>query len=354
MQDIIHIDMDAFYAAVEQRDFPQYRNKPVVVGGDPEKRGVVATCSYEARKFGIHSAMPCAHAMRLCPNAIFLRPRFEVYRNISQQIRDIMLSYTDFVEPLSLDEAYLDVTDCKRSFGSPTLVAKAIKNEIHHVTQLSASAGVSYNKFLAKIASDIDKPDGLTLVTEKQGPNFVKNLPIGKFYGIGPATEAKMKNLGVYTGGDLLAWSLEELKPVFGKVSEYYYLAARGIDHRKVESQRERKSIGSEKTYSVDLTDRQEMLTKLKILAEDVWQEMQTKKLTARTITVKVKFDNFVQLTRAMTLSSTISQVEDINRQLDDLLNKAEVNGRRVRLLGVSVSKLSAIAPSNDEQLTLL
>ena len=354
IRDIIHIDMDAYYAAVEQRDFPQYRNKPVVVGGNPEQRGVVATCSYEARQYGIHSAMPCAQAIRLCPSAIFLRPRFEIYRNVSQQIREIMHSYTDYVEPLSLDEAYLDVSDSKRSFGSPTLVAKAIKNEIFQTTQLTASAGVSYNKFLAKIASDLDKPNGLTLITEKQGPEFVRTLPIGKFYGIGPATKAKMKNLGVYTGEDLLAWSLEELKPIFGKVSEYYYLAARGIDHRVVESHRERKSIGSEKTFSIDVVDRHEMLTKLNILAEEVWQEMQTKKLTARTITVKVKFDNFVQLTRSITLSSAISQAGDIKSQLDELLSKAEVNGRRVRLLGVSVSKLSAIESTKDEQLTLL
>ncbi|MEM7402313.1 MAG: DNA polymerase IV [Pseudomonadota bacterium] len=354
MQNIIHIDMDAYFAAVEQRDFPQYRNKPVVVGGDPEKRGVVATCSYEARKFGIHSAMPCAHAMRLCPNAIFLRPRFEVYRQISQQIQDIMFSYTDFVEPLSLDEAYLDVNDCKRSFGSPTLVAKAIKKEITQATGLTASAGVSYNKFLAKIASDMDKPNGLTLITEKQGPDFVRALPIGKFYGVGPATETKMHNLGIYSGEDLLAWSLEELKPVFGKVSEYYYLAARAIDHRKVVSHRERKSIGSEKTYSEDVSDYEEMLSRLKSLADEVWYEMQIKKLTARTITVKVKFDNFVQVTRAVTLSNIITKIEDINGQLDDLLSKAEVNGRRVRLLGVSVSKLSVVTASNDEQLTLL
>lgn len=353
-KDIIHIDMDAFYASVEQRDFPQYRNKPVVVGGDPEKRGVVATCSYEARKFGIHSAMACARALRLCPNAIFVRPRFEVYRQISQQIRDIMFSYTDLVEPLSLDEAYLDVTQCKRSFGSPTLVAKAIKNEITQVTQLTASAGVSYNKFIAKIASDLDKPDGITLITQKQGPDFVKQLPIGKFHGIGPATEAKMQSLGVYSGEDLLSWTLEELTPIFGKVAEYYYFAARGIDHRNVESHRERKSIGSEKTYSEDVVDQEEMRSRLNKLAEDVWQDLQAKNMTARTITVKVKFDNFVQLTRAVTLSRNIEQLQDITGQLDDLLKKAETDGRRVRLLGVSVSKLILREQSEEEQLPLL
>ena len=354
MQDIIHIDMDAFYAAVEQRDFPQYRNKPVVVGGDPEKRGVVATCSYEARKFGIHSAMPCSRALRLCPHAIFVRPRFDLYREISQQIRDVMFSYTDLVEPLSLDEAYLDVTKNKRSFGSPTLVAKAIKNQIQQETGLTASAGISYNKFLAKIASDLDKPDGLTLITEKQGPSFVKQLPIEKFHGIGPATQSKMQDLGVYSGEDLLAWSLEELKPLFGKVSEYYYHAARGIDHRKVVSHRPRKSIGSEKTYSEDVSDPEEMLQRLKKLAEEVWQDLRAKRMTARTITVKVKFDNFVQVTRAVTISSDISKLEDIVSPLAELLNKAEVKGRKVRLLGVSVSNLTMLEEADEEQLPLL
>jgi len=354
MQDIIHIDMDAFYASVEQRDFPQYRKKAVVVGGDPEQRGVVATCSYEARKFGIHSAMPCAHAIRLCPNAIFVRPRFELYRQISQQIRDIMFSYTDLVEPLSLDEAYLDVTQCKRSFGSPTLIAKSIRNEIQQVTGLTASAGISYNKFLAKIASDLEKPDGLTLITEKQGPDFVKKLPIGKFHGIGPATESKMQDLGVYSGEDLLAWSLEELKPMFGKVSDYYFHAARGIDHRKVESHRQRKSIGSEKTYSEDVGDTEEMLHRLEKLAEEVWQDLVGKHMTARTITVKVKFENFVQITRSITLANDMSKLADITIPLRDLLDKAEVNGRRVRLLGVSASKLTMLGQVDEEQLTLL
>lgn len=350
MQDIIHIDMDAFYASVEQRDFPQYRNKPVVVGGDPEKRGVVATCSYEARKFGIHSAMPCAHALRLCPNAIFVRPRFELYREISQQIRDIMFSYTDLVEPLSLDEAYLDVTQCKRSFGSPTLVAKAIKNEIQQATGLTASAGISYNKFIAKIASDLDKPDGLTLITEQQGPDFVKQLLIGKFHGIGPATESKMQDLGVYSGEDLLAWNLEELKPIFGKVSDYYYHAARGI----VVSHRQRKSIGSEKTYSEDVANMEEMRQRLEKLAEEVWQDLSDKHMTARTITIKVKFDNFVQLTRSITLGNDVSKLTDMTAPLRDLLDKAEVNGRRVRLLGISVSKLTMLEQLDEEQLSLL
>ena len=355
MRHILHIDMDAFYAAVEQRDFPQYRNKPVVVGGDPATRGVVATCSYEARTFGIHSAMSCAQALRRCPQAIFVRPRFDVYREVSQQIRKIMCRYTQLVEPLSLDEAYLDVTETKQTLGSPTLIAKSIKKEIFEGTQLTASAGVSYNKFLAKIASDMNKPNGLTLITVKQGPEFVKQLPIGKFHGIGPATVEKMHDLGIYTGADLLQWSLDELKPIFGKVSRYYYYAARGEDDREVVSYRERKSIGSEKTFSEDLSNVKMMLEKLHELAAEVWQEMQMKEVTARTITVKVKFENFVQVTRSNTITSDIRELEDITRHLQDLLNKAVKKGQRVRLLGVTVSKLAMLDEAKiKKQLSLL
>ena len=355
MRQIIHIDMDAFYAAVEQRDFTQYRNKPVVVGGDPAARGVVATCSYEARKFGIHSAMPCAQAQRLCPQAIFVRPRFDVYRQVSQQVRTIMRHYTDVIEPLSLDEAYLDVTGYKRTLGSPTLIAKAIQKEILAKTQLTASAGVSYNKFLAKIASDQNKPNGLTLITKKQAPAFVQQLPIGKFYGIGPATQKKMQSLGIYTGKDLLQWSMDELKPVFGKVSHYYYYAARGIDDREVESHRPRKSIGSEKTFNQDLLQPEAMLEKLQHLATEVWHEMQAKGVNAKTVTIKVKFDNFVQVTRAKSVTGEIKELRDITIHLQTLLGKAEIMGRRVRLLGVTVSNLSAQDYAEKEhQLSLL
>jgi len=360
MRDILHIDMDAFYAAVEERDFPQYRNKPLVVGGDPQQRGVVATCSYAARKFGIHSALSCAQAKRLCPQAIFVRPRFDVYRQVSEQIRNIMYQYTDLVEPLSLDEAYLDVTATEQQakkpyFGSPTLIAKAIKQEIFKQTQLTASAGISYNKFLAKIASDLDKPDGLTLITQKQGPEFVKQLAIGQFYGIGPATESRMQDLGIYTGEDLLQWSLEELKPIFGKISHYYYHAARGQDDRQVQSQRQRKSIGSEKTFDQDLTDPMEMLAKLNSLAAEVWQDMQAKAVTAKTLTVKVKFDDFVQVTRAKTFPQDMHQLSDLTSSLQELLFKAEVQRRRVRLLGVTASNLSAVSQTKQkQQLSLL
>ena len=360
MRDILHIDMDAFYAAVEERDFPQYRNKPLVVGGAPHQRGVVATCNYAARQFGIHSALACAQAKRLCPQAIFVRPRFDVYRQVSQQIRQVMYQYTDLVEPLSLDEAYLDVTPSedqarKRPFASPTLIAKSIKQDILKQTQLTASAGISYNKFLAKIASDLDKPDGLTLITQKQGPEFVKQLAIGKFYGIGPATEAKMQDLGIYTGEDLLQWSIEELRPIFGKISHYYYHAARGQDDRRVQSHRQRKSIGAEKTYDQDLRDPIEMLRKLNILATEVWQEMQLKGVTAKTLTVKVKFHDFVQVTRAKTFPHDMHQLVDLTSSLQELLHKAEVRHRRVRLLGVTASNLSnASQTMQKQQLSLL
>ena len=350
---IIHVDMDAYYAAIEQRDFAQFRNKPVVVGGDPANRGVVATCSYEARKFGIHSAMPCVRALRLCPKAIFVRPRFDVYRRVSRQIYNIMLGYTDLVEPLSLDEAYLDVTRCKRSFDSVRSIAKSIKNEIFRDTELTASAGISHNKFLAKIASDLNKPDGLTLITEKESSDFVRQLPIGKFYGIGPATEKKMQKLGIYTGEDLLGWSMNALKPVFGKVSYYYYHAARGIDDRAVETHRERKSIGSEKTFNEDIADTGEMLEKLQQLAGEVWQIMQVKEVTGRTITVKVKFGNFVQLTRSITVDKDIKELRDIVAHLENLLDRAETGGRRVRLLGVTVSNLDGLNRAGKHQLAL-
>ncbi len=239
---IIHVDMDAFFASVEQRDQPEYQGKPLIVGGKPNSRGVVAACSYEARKFGIHSAMPSARAYKLCPQAIFVSPRFEAYREVSHQMREIFWQYATQVEPLSLDEAYLDVTYTADFDGSATRIAQAIKAEILAKTQLNASAGVSYNKFLAKIASDMDKPNGLYVITPEQGLAFVAELPIGKFHGIGPATEAKMQKLGIQTGADLRQKTLVELVERFGKSGQYYYNIARAIDGRPIRSTRVRKS----------------------------------------------------------------------------------------------------------------
>jgi len=259
LRKIIHIDMDAFYAAVEQRDFPELRGKPVVVGGAPDSRGVVATCSYEARVFGIRSAMPASQAYRLCPEAVFVRPRFEAYRAVSAEIRAIFQEFTERVEAISLDEAYLDVTASPLLQGSATRIAQAIKQRIMESTRLTASAGVSYNKFLAKIASDRDKPDGLCLILPEQGREIIAGLPIGGFHGIGKATEAKMKALGIHCGRDLECLSIATLVQQFGKVGEHYYRIARGIDERPVIPNRPRKSWGAETTFPVDLSDKAEM-----------------------------------------------------------------------------------------------
>lgn len=351
---IIHVDMDAFFASVEQRDYPEYRGKPLIVGGQPDSRGVVAACSYEARKFGIHSAMPCARAYRLCPHAIFVRPRFEVYRDISTQIRDIFWRYASEVEPLSLDEAYLDVSDASAFNGSATLIAKAIKRDILAELKLVASAGVSYNKFLAKIASDMDKPDGLYVIRPEQGPGFVESLPIGKFHGIGPATEAKMKKMGIETGLDLRHQTLAELTRRFGKAGQYYFNIARGIDERPVRSTRTRKSLGKETTFAEDILSVTELTAKLGDLAEIVLERLETQQLKARTVTVKVKYANFQQVTRAQTLEHNIDMT-DLKELIPQLLARTEAADKPVRLVGLSLSgfKLPAEKEKREPQLTL-
>ncbi len=337
---IIHIDMDAFFAAVEQRDFPEYRNKPLVVGGDPFSRGVVATCSYEARPYGIHSAMPTSRAYRLCPQAIFVKPRFEAYREVSQQIRRIFLEYTDQVEPLSLDEAYLDVTDSDKNDGSATLIAKAIKARINQQTQLTASAGVSYNKFLAKIASDINKPDGLYLITPSQGEQFVEALPIHKFHGVGKATARKMHELGIQTGKELRHFSLEDLHKHFGKSGLYYYNIARAIDHRPVVNHRQSRSVGVETTFQQDINNVQVIIEHLQQLFEKALKRLMEKTLSAHTLTVKIKYHDFVQITRSRTLQQTITAKTNIRELLEELLKSTEVGRRDVRLLGITLSSL--------------
>ena len=334
---IIHIDMDAFFASVEQRDNPKYQNKPLIVGGKPNSRGVVAACSYEARQFGIHSAMPCSQAYRLCPQAIFVPPRFEAYREVSNQIREIFWKYASEVEPLSLDEAYLDVTYTAEYDGSATLIAKAIKREILETTQLIASAGVSYNKFLAKIASDMDKPDGLYVIKPEQGEDFVAKLAIGDFFGIGPATEAKMIKAGITNGKDLREWSQEKLTNKFGKAGNYYYNIARAIDLRPVKSKRIRKSLGKETTFSKDIKSKDELLAKLEVLAENVIESLEKQKLKARTLTLKVKYANFKQVTRAHT-SEDILNINSIKESLPLLLAKTDAGKSPVRLVGLSLS----------------
>lgn len=354
LRKIIHIDMDAFFAAVEQRDHPHYRNKPLVVGGLPNSRGVVSTCSYEARQFGIHSAMPSAHAYRLCPQAIFVQPRFEAYREASTTIRRIFAQYTDIFEPLSLDEAYLDVSDSSHCHGSATLIAKAIKQAIWQQTCLTASAGVSYNKFLAKIASDINKPNGLYLITPEQGATFVETLPVGRFHGIGKATEKRMHELGIYTGLDLKRWSKPALQLHFGKAGLHYYQIARGVDERPVNPQRERKSVGVETTFAEDITDAAQILAHLQQLLAEALLKLEEKRLTAYTVTVKIKYQNFVQITRSRTLSSPLNRQTPVDNLLLELLKNTGIGERKIRLLGVTLSSLQdRISLANYRQVDL-
>ena len=350
---IIHIDMDAFYAAVEQRDFPELRGKPVVVGGAPNSRGVVATCSYEARVFGIRSAMPASQAYRLCPEAAFLRPRFEAYKAVSAEIHSIFHEFTDLVEAVSLDEAYLDVTDSPIQQGSATLMAKEIKRRIREVTLLTASAGVSYNKFLAKLASDRNKPDGLCLILPEQGKEIITQLPIGHFHGIGKSTEAKMKALGIHCGKDLERISLETLTLHFGKAGQHYYRIARGIDERPVNPNRPRKSWGAETTFQVDLSNKDEMLEHLAKLAESVLPKLARHGLQTNGVTVKVKYDNFEQVTRARTLGQPLQNAQDVILHLSELLDRTEAGECKVRLLGVSFSVVGKINSPIGGQLDL-
>lgn len=336
---IIHVDMDAFFASVEQRDQPEYKGKPLIVGGQPNSRGVVAACSYEARKFGIHSAMPCSRAYRLCPQAIFVPPRFEAYREVSNQIRTIFWHYASQVEPLSLDEAYLDVTYTADFDGSATRIAQAIKSEILAVTALYASAGVSYNKFLAKIASDMDKPNGLYVIKPEQGLSFVTDLAIGKFHGVGPATETKMKKLGIETGGDLRQKTLLELVDSFGKSGQYYYNISRAIDERAVRSTRVRKSFGKETTFAEDILSVETLTAKLNGLAERVLNGLEKQELQAKTLTVKVKYANFQQVTRALTIEHTLD-MSALKQLIPQLLARTEAGKKPVRLVGVSLSSL--------------
>ncbi len=337
---IIHIDMDAFFASVEQRDRPELRGHPVVVGGQPDRRGVVAACSYEARQFGIHSAMPSSRAYRLCPKAVFVPPRIDVYRQVSEEIHAIFWRYGSDVEPLSLDEAYIDVTHSEQLKGSATRIAQAIKQDIQTETKLTASAGVSYNKFLAKIASDMDKPDGLYVITPEQGPDFVARLPIGQFYGVGPATEAKMQKLGITNGEDLRALNKTEVKAYFGKVGEHYYHISRGIDHRPVRSTRVRKSLGKETTFNEDVHDTHVLMEHIKDLAEKVFQRLEDKGLLAKTVTLKVKYSDFQQVTRAMSSELMISELSRMQSMLAELLLRTQAAEKAVRLVGVTASGL--------------
>jgi DNA polymerase-4 len=316
---IIHIDMDAFYASVEQRDNPELRGKPVAVGGSRE-RGVVAAASYEARKFGVHSAMPSVSAKRKCPDLIFVKPRFDAYKAVSLQIREIFAEHTPLVEPLSLDEAYLDVTENLKGVASATEIAKEIRAKIRAETSLTASAGVSYNKFLAKLASDHRKPDGLFVITPKMGPAFVEGLPVGKFHGVGPATTAKMNRLGIETGLDLRAQTISFLQQHFGKSGPYFYWIARGIDDRPVRADRVRKSIGAENTFSVDLFTFDTAQDALLPIIDKVWRHCESTGARGRTVTLKIKYTDFQQITRSLSLPRTIEERTALERICLDLL----------------------------------
>jgi DNA polymerase-4 len=337
---IIHIDMDAFYASVEQRDNPELRGKPVAVGGSRE-RGVVAAASYEAREFGVYSAMPSVTARRKCPELIFVPPRFDVYKTVSQQIREIFAAHTPIIEPLSLDEAYLDVTENLQGIASATRIAEDIRAKIRAATGLTASAGVSYNKFLAKLASDQNKPDGLFVILPKMGPIYVEALSVKKFHGIGPATAERMNRLGIETGLDLKAQTLAFLKAHFGKAGSYYYWIARGIDDRAVHADRVRKSIGAENTFAKDIFSRGEASELLLPLIEKVWRHCESTNIFGKTVTVKVKYSDFQLNTKSRTARMPFLTQASIEQVVQELLDQIFPTPKGIRLLGVSLSTLS-------------
>ncbi|GCF08763.1 DNA polymerase IV [Dictyobacter arantiisoli] len=346
---IIHVDMDAFYASIEQRDHPEWRGKPLVVGGDPNRRGVVATCSYEARRYGIHSAMAAQQAYQRCPHAIFIRPRFDVYHAVSAQIMQIFHSYTELVEPLSLDEAYLDVTHNLRGIAAGTHVAQAIKAQIYQETGLTASAGVSYNKFIAKLASDYRKPDGLTVVSPQQAVRFLEGISIDKFFGVGKVTAARLRELDIETGADLKRLSEAELQRILHKQGSVLYHYVRGEDDRPVQPARVRKSVGKETTLSEDLDDPEELLLLMSQMAEQVARRLHELQLLGKTITLKLRWSDFQRLTRSITIPDATQDARTIVNILTPvLLNQMQTGQQRVRLIGVTVSHLITSAEANQ------
>jgi len=350
---IIHIDMDAFYASVEQRDHPELKGQPVAVGGLPSQRGAVCAASYEARKYGIHSAMPSRSAIARCEHLIFEKPRFEAYRAVCQQIRTIFFDYTDLVEPLSLDEAYLDVTADKQGIGSAVVIAQQIRDRIRNEINLTASAGISINKFLAKIASDLNKPDGQTLIAPHQAEDFIEKLPIEDFYGVGPATANKMKALGIHSGWDLKQWSESQLVQTFGKVGRYYYRVVRAQDNRPVNPNRVRKSIGAERSFSKDLQQIVDMEAALEKIAHEVQERLASHHKTGYTLTLKIKYDNYDTCTRSQTLEVPIKESQEIFRLAKGLLAANVDRSRSVRLLGITLSNLTGPQPYSQLKLAL-
>ena len=343
--------MDAFFASVEQLDNPELRGKPVAVGGSGE-RSVVAAASYEARKFGVRSAMPSVIAKRLCPDLIFVKHNFARYTEISGSIMEIFREYTDLIEPLSIDEAFLDVTTDKKNIRSATVIAKKIRNEIKSKTGLTASAGISVNKFLAKIASDINKPDGLFVIRPEDAEKFIEELPVEKFYGIGKVTAQKMHRLGIHTGADLKKWDLVSLVRNFGKPAVFFYDIVRGIDERPVEPDQERKSVGTELTYEKDLTTRFEVIAELYKLEKELMERLEHSETAGRTITIKFKFSDFRQITRSKTLQNYIRDFDTLHKEVSEIRKSIKLEGSRIRLLGLSISNLET-EDCDDRQLYL-
>ena len=348
---IIHVDMDAFFASVEQRDNPSLRGKPVVVGGRPEKRGAIAAASYEARKFGIRSAMPSRLAAKRCPNLIFVSPQMEKYKQVSAQIRDIFGRFTDLVEPVSLDEAYLDVSVNFCNQPSAMEIARQIKRCILEETELTASAGVSNNKFLAKMASGIDKPNGLFLIRPEDAQEFVQGLPIHKFHGIGKATSQKMHQLGIYTGADLGEWLESDLVEQFGKTGRYFFKIAQGIDDRLVNPNRIRKSVGAERSFDPDLNDESEMRSHLFKLAQQLEQRLIAADQQGHTLTLKIKYSNYQQITRSRTIADEFQSTGDIYKVAKDLFESHRDPRQEVRLLGIAVAGFKPQASESFRQL---
>lgn len=347
--------MDAFFASVEQRDFPELRGKPVAVGGGGE-RGVVAAASYEARKFGVRSAMNGKKAKEKCPDLIFVPSRFDVYKEVSKQVRSVYERYTDIIEPLSLDEAYLDITENKMRMSSATFLAQSIKTEIFNETQLVASAGVSYNKFLAKLASDEDKPNGLFVITPEQGKAFVEQLPIHKFHGVGLATANRMKELNIFKGKDLLAYSEDELTRYFGKSGRFFYNIARGIDERLVIAERERKSVGIETTFRENISDELVLWEECKNLLIKLWKRQDKAEKKGRTLSLKIRFGDFQTLSRSRTTEAEIHSEKELMELAVELYNEMIPLENPVRLIGFSISsfdKLDEPEPEVETQLTL-
>lgn len=349
LRKIIHVDMDAFFASVEQRDNPQLAGKPVAVGGS-SGRGVVAAASYEARKFGVRSAMPSVTAKRLCPDLIFCKGRFDAYREVSRQIRAIFHHHTDLVEPLSLDEAYLDVTEDKLGIGSATRIAELVRQEIRAKTQLTASAGVSYNKFLAKLASDQNKPDGLCVIRPGQGAQFVAGLPVRRFHGVGPRGAEKMAKLGIETGADLASKDIAWLRAHFGSFADYLYRAARGIDLRPVRSSRIRKSVGGERTFSEDISSGPALRETLEDIIDIVWGYIERAEARGRTVTLKLKYTDFQIMSRAKTVSAAIADKPTFAAIARELLDEVLPLPLPIRLMGLTLSKLDGGEAEAEEE----